>query len=227
MLSFSRAAASRKALLAASLFLASSLFAFSASARIEMGKDYDELISPQPVATGDKIEVLEFFSYACPHCAKMEPSVEAWVKKLPKDVVFTRSPVTFNDTITPLVKAYFALESMGLVDKMTPRLFDAIHNTHELNDIGERGITEWMGTQGVNAKQFGAAINSFGVAGKTSRAKQMQQSHNINGIPTFIVDGKYATSPELTGSEAATIKVLNELIVKARQERGAPKGKTK
>jgi thiol:disulfide interchange protein DsbA len=227
MLSFSRVALSRKTLLAVSLFLASSLFAFSASARIEMGRDYDELITPQPVAAGKKIEVLEFFSYACPHCAKMEPFVEAWHKKLPKDVVFKRSPVTFNDTITPLVKAYFALESMGLLDKMTPRLFDAIHDTHELNDIGERGITEWMGTQGVNAKQFGAAINSFGVASKTSAAKQMQKKYGINGIPTFVVDGKYSTSPELTGSQAATIDVINELIAKARQERRGAKGKSK
>lgn len=227
MFSLSHIAPSRKAVLALSLFLASSLFAFSASARIEMGKDYDDLITPQPATTGAKIEVLEFFSYACPHCAKMEPSVEAWSKKLPKDVVFKRSPVTFNETITPLVKAYFALESMGLLEKITPRLFDAIHNTHELNDIGERGITEWMGTQGVNAKQFGAAINSFGVASKTSGAKQMQKKYGINGIPTFVVDGKYATSPELTGSEAGTIKVINELIAKARQERGGSKGKSK
>jgi thiol:disulfide interchange protein DsbA len=215
---------SRQHLVSLSLLLATALFAVSASARIEMGRDYDELITPQPATSKDKIEVLEFFSYACPHCAKMDPALEPWVKKLPKDVSFSRSPVTFNDQITPLVKAYYALEGMGLLDKFTPRLFTAIHQTQELSDIGERGIAEWMGTQGVDAKKFAASMSSFAVAGKTKRAKQVQQSYNINGIPTFVVDGKYATGPELTGSEQNTLRVLNELIAKARQERASKKG---
>jgi protein dithiol oxidoreductase (disulfide-forming) len=206
------------------LLLAAALFAGSASARIEMGRDYDELITPQPTTSKGKIEVLEFFSYACSHCAKMDPALEPWVKKLPKDVAFSRSPVTFNEQITPLVKAYFALEGMKLVEKFTPRLFTAIHQTQELNDIGERGIAEWMGTQGVDEKKFAAAMSSFTVAGKTKHAMQMQQSYNINGIPTFVVDGKYATGPELTGSEQNTLRVLNELIAKARQERASKKG---
>lgn len=214
----------RQTLATFTLLLACALSSFPAAARIEMGKDYDELITAQPTASKDKIEVLEFFSYACPHCAKMEPALEPWVKKLPRDVAFSRSPVTFNDQITPLVKAYFALEGMGLLDKFTPRLFVAIHQTQELNDIGERGIAEWMGTQGVDAKKFAAAMSSFTVAGKTRRAKQMQQSYYINGIPTFVVDGKYATGPELTGSEQNTLRVLNELIAKARQERANKKG---
>ena len=37
------------------------------------GNQYLRLKNPQPVETGKKIEVIEFFSYGCPHCGELEP----------------------------------------------------------------------------------------------------------------------------------------------------------
>ena len=52
-------------------------FALSAAGAAEPveGKDYARLKNPQPTETGKKIEVIEFFSYGCPHCADLEPHV--------------------------------------------------------------------------------------------------------------------------------------------------------
>ena len=66
-------------------------------AQLVEGKNYTRLKSPVPVETGQKIEVIEFFSYGCPHCAELEPHIDAWLAKLPPDVQFRRVPVFFQD----------------------------------------------------------------------------------------------------------------------------------
>ena len=40
----------------------------SAQDNWEAGKNYFLIEPPQATTTGDKIEVVEVFSYACPHC---------------------------------------------------------------------------------------------------------------------------------------------------------------
>ncbi len=59
-----------------------------------------EIISPaQPTQHADKIEVIEFFWYGCPHCYHFEPTLEKWLKNLPKNVEFIRQPAAFTGTV--------------------------------------------------------------------------------------------------------------------------------
>ena len=75
------------------------------------GKDYVPISPAQATETGNKIEVVEVFSYACPHCYEFEPKLEPWLKSLPADVAFRRMPVSFGrDSWANLAKAYFTLE---------------------------------------------------------------------------------------------------------------------
>ena len=53
---------------AGAFVLALTLPAFAQTAAPQEGKDYTRLANPVPVETGKKIEVIEFFSYGCPHC---------------------------------------------------------------------------------------------------------------------------------------------------------------
>jgi len=91
------------------------------------GREF-KAISPALVTAKDKIEVLEFFSYGCPHCSDFNPLVSHWAAKLPKDVSFRRVPVGFNrPEWTRLARLYFALESTGDLAKLDAAVFDAIH----------------------------------------------------------------------------------------------------
>ena len=45
------------------------------------GTEFTRVNPPVAPAAGTKIEVLEFFSYACPHCSAFEPTLEAWAKQ--------------------------------------------------------------------------------------------------------------------------------------------------
>ena len=78
----------------------------TASAQLTEGKNYARIANPQPVETGKKIEVIEFFSYGCPHCAELEPYLDTWLAKQPQDVAFRRVPVMFQQRWIPLAKIY-------------------------------------------------------------------------------------------------------------------------
>src|SRR5256885_5160608 len=118
------------------------------------GTDYRKVEPRQPTDSPGKIEVIEFFSYACPHCNEFYPLVSAWVAKLPKDVVFKRVPIGFGRAAwINLAKAYYALEATGELGRLDDTLFHALHEEH-LPLFDENSIREWVGKQGADASKF-------------------------------------------------------------------------
>lgn len=207
------------ALVAAAIF---SLSAVAAGPEAFEGHDYTRLKSAQPVATGKKIEVLEFFWYRCPHCFQLEPGLNKWLKTLPKDAQVRRVPAVFREDWMPGAKLYYTLEQMNLLDKLHHKVFDAYHVENiNLNDPAVLG--GWIVKQGVDRKKFEAIYNSFSTQSKATQGARLATTYAITGVPAFIIDGKYATSVSMTGGEARLFEVLDQLIVKARAERGSRK----
>jgi thiol:disulfide interchange protein DsbA len=204
------------AALAAVLWLV--LFAGLASAQLVEGKNYYRLKSPQPIESGKKIEVVEFFSYGCPHCAELEPYLDAWLAKLPPDVQFRRVPVMFQDRWIPLGKVYYTLDALGEEQKLSPDVFKAIHGggTALWN---EKTFFDWAATKGLDRKKVEDVWGSFTIAGKMNRARQLAQAYNVQSVPTVIVDGKFLTASDLVGTHANLPGAIDELIAKARAER--------
>jgi thiol:disulfide interchange protein DsbA len=191
------------------------LCATCAHADAVLGKDYKLMNPPQPTTSGKKIEVLEFFSYGCIHCYHLHPYMEAWEKKAPKDVELQYVPVMFNESAEPLARAFYALEALGLRNKMHDAIFKAMFDQHvDLSD--EKSITDFVAQKGVDRAKFDAAYNSFALQSRIARSNQMTQNYRIMGTPTLVVDGKYV----ITGLQPdATVKVLEEVIKIARKER--------
>jgi thiol:disulfide interchange protein DsbA len=81
-------------------------------------------------------------------------------------------------------------------------------------------LQEWASKNGVDGKKFMDTYNSFAVTGKAQRAKQLTRAYAITGVPALVVDGKFMTSASQTGSNEKLFPVLDELIKKARAERG-------
>ena len=206
-------------------FFAAAVFSLSALAagpEAFEGHDYTRLKQAQPVATGKKIEVLEFFWYRCPHCFQLEPGLNAWLKTLPRDAQVRRVPAVFRDDWMPGAKLYYTLEQMKLLDSLHHKVFNAYHVQNiNLNDPAVLG--GWIAGQGVDRKQFEDIYNSFSTQSKVTQGARLATTYAINGVPAFIIDGKYATSMSMTGSEARLFEVLDQLIAKARAERGGKK----
>jgi thiol:disulfide interchange protein DsbA len=185
-----------------------------------VGKDYT-LISPaQPTEDAGKIEVLEFFSYGCPHCADFNPLVTAWAAKLPGDVVFRKVPITFGRAAwANIAKLYYALKVTGDLDRLESDVFKAIHNDR-INLFDEKSLLEWVAKKGVDQKKFAEAFNSFGVMSQVRRGDQMAQAYKIQGVPALAVDGKYLVGGKDFNEQLA---IADKLIAKARSEKSGKK----
>ena len=176
------------------------------------GTHYKRLAQPAPVsAPAGKIEVVEFFSYGCPHCYSLEPTLEAWAKRLPPDVVFKRVPVGFNALYENYQKIYYALEAMGEVDKMHAKVFNAIHQQRQRLDK-EADIAAFMTANGVDGAKFLEQFKSFSVQAKVRQAKQLSEAYKIDGVPTMGVQGIYLTSGSLAGSNERALAVTDSLV---------------
>ena len=193
----------------------------SAFAQLVEGKNYARIANPQPVETGKKIEVIEFFSYGCPHCAELEPHLDAWLAKLPPDVAFRRVPVMFQQRWTPLAKIYYTLDALGTETKLSPDVFKAIHGQGVALWDADK-FYDWAATKGIDRNKVKEVYTSFAVDGKMKRAMQLAQQYNIQSVPTVIVDGKFVTSSDRVGTHAQLPAAIDELVNKARAER--PKG---
>ena len=165
--------------------------------------------------------MVEFFWYSCPHCNAFEPTLSAWVKTLPKDVAFRRVPIAFNASFAPQQRLYYALESMGLLDKMHAKVFAAIH-VEKLKLASGETIVEWIGKNGVDSAKFLAEYNSFGVVTKTQRASQLQNAYKVEGVPALGVGGRYYTDGSLAKSMERALQVVDALVADLRPAAAKP-----
>ena len=165
-----------------------------------------------------KIEVVEFFWYNCPHCNAFEPRLAQWVAKLPKDVAFRRVPIAFKADFVPQQRLFFALEAMGLVEKLHAKVFAAIHG-EKLNLSTPEAITEWVARQGVDKAKFMEHYNSFSVITKSSKATQLQNAYKVEGVPALGVAGRFYTDGTKAGSMERTLQVVEFLLTEIRKGR--------
>ncbi|MEO7761644.1 MAG: thiol:disulfide interchange protein DsbA/DsbL [Casimicrobiaceae bacterium] len=190
--------------------------ALSMAADLEEGKDYRRLAKPQATETGKKIEVIEFFSFSCPHCKDMEPFLSEWIKKLPADVQVRRIPAQFSPPWVGTAKVWYTLEGLN-EEKLAPAAFNAIHGQNVRLDQ-DKPFFDWSATQGLDRKKVEDMYNSFAVNGKVARAKTLVQNYGVQSVPTFVVDGKYTTETGTPKQHADIPALLDKLIDKARAE---------
>ncbi|MCW8933505.1 MAG: thiol:disulfide interchange protein DsbA/DsbL [Gammaproteobacteria bacterium] len=198
----------KKISLLALIFL---LPALSQAENYTEGKSYSKL--PQTVATqtADKIEVLEFFWYGCPHCFSFEPTLKKWKQSKPANVTFIRVPAPLNPSWMVHTKTFYTLEIMGEGEKYHEAIFAHMHvKKQKLNS--KSAIADFLAEQGVNKETFLATFDSFAVEMRAKQAMQLGQKYNVSGVPMLAVNGKYTVSGSQAGSYAGMVKVTNHLI---------------
>ena len=206
-------------------FLASLLFLFSSLALADapkLGTEFDAVAQPITTENTAKIEVIEIFWYGCPHCYHMEEPLSAWVKKLPKDVYFKRMPGLPNASWAPMAKAFYAMEALGVGEKLHTALFDAVHKTKTLNPSDEAAAIAWVTAQsGLDKLKVEQAFKSFSVNTNLTRAAQIFRASGATGVPTLVIDGKYITSATQAGGNEQALKVADYIIGNVRTDKVA------
>ena len=206
-------------------FLASLLFLFSSLVLADapkLGTEFDAVAQPITTENTAKIEVIEIFWYGCPHCYHMEEPLSAWVKKLPKDVYFKRMPGLPNASWAPMAKAFYAMEALGVGEKLHTALFDAVHKTKTLNPSDEAAAIAWVTAQsGLDKLKVEQAFKSFSVNTNLTRAAQIFRASGATGVPTLVIDGKYITSATQAGGNEQALKVADYIIGNVRTDKVA------
>jgi len=104
---------------------------------------YNLIDPPQTTANPDKIEVLEYFWFGCPHCFAFEPAINEWAANKPDDVDFIRHAPPLNRGWTAHSEAFYSAEALGITDSMFDQLFNAIHREKkQLRD--RKSISKWV-----------------------------------------------------------------------------------
>lgn len=199
-------------------FAAAFLVAASAQAQVA-GKDYVAINPPQPTENPAKIEVIEFFSYGCPHCKDFHPLISKWAAKLPPDVVFKRVPISFGRAQwANLGKLYYTAEALNELGRLDNAAFIALHEKG-VKLFDDATINQFAVQEGVDGKKFAEAYGSFGVQSKMKRADQLAQGYKVQGVPAIAVDGRYMVLNEGVQGYEDLLARADKVIGKVRSEK--------
>lgn len=179
----------------------------------EAGIDYLVLDKPVKTITADKIEVRELFWYYCPHCYRLEPGLNSWLKTLPDSVQFVRQPAVFSDRWMKGAVFYYVLEELKLLGTLHDKLFHAIHAQKKSFKTKEKFVN-WVASFGVEKAKIDRAFTSFGVRIKVNKSKLNTIKYGTSGVPVLIVNGKYWVDSSHAGGEESLFKVVDFLIQK-------------
>ena len=181
--------------------------------KYQAGKHYFLIEPAQPTSSGNKVEVIEVFSYGCIHCAHFQPTVDEWKKKMPAGAAFSYMPAFFQPTFALFGRAYYTAEVLGVAEKAHADLFKAIFveqkPLHSMDDIAN-----WYAQYGVKADDFVKTSTSFAVETKVNRANQMVKSYNVDGTPSIVVAGKYRVTGASAEGYDKLFDVVNFLVAK-------------
>jgi len=190
----------------------------SALADLIEGEDWRAITPPQPSNTPGKIEVLEFFSYGCPHCASLNPLLKQWESVLPEDVVLRRVPVTFGrQAWANLARLFYTLESLEVLDRLDQAVFTALHE-QRVKLYTEPAIMDWLSDKDVDIQRFKDVFNSFDIQTKLGRSDYLAERYQIDAVPTLTVAGRYAVLGHNAKGMPDLIAIADALIVRARDE---------
>ncbi len=199
----------KTALLLSFLFLVSGTACAEA---FQEGKHYKRVEQSKAIP-GDKIEVLEFFWYGCPHCYSFEPYLGKWKSSKPDNVEFVRVPATFQPLWELHARAYYALQMLDVGEKIHPKFFSEVHNKKNYLKTLD-SLAAFVQKYGVERAEFIDAMNSFAVENNVRKARKLVEGYQLTGVPAVAVNGKYLISASMAGSYDNMIKIIDFLIEK-------------
>ena len=181
--------------------------------------NYVRLSKPLAVQTGQKILVLELFWYRCPHCYRLEPYLNRWLKNSPEYIEYVRLPAVLTKTWEFDARVFYTFEALGVTDILHDAYFDAIHKERR-SFVTEEQVASWATDYGVDQQLIlDTFANSFYVNSKVEAARSITRAYETDGVPTIIIDGKYRTKVSLAGGHDELIDLINYLASIAHKER--------
>lgn len=197
-----------------------------ASAKFTEGKEYKVLpasVSAQPTAKAlleshpGKVEVINFFSYGCSVCNRLEPELEKWnkSKKDSQMVVVVDVPVDWNHAgWENLARSFYIAQTLDVLPKEHKAMFDAVHRQRKTFKTKEALQEFFITDVGVPRAKFDETFDSFNVRRRMKQGEQLRNEYGVMAIPAFVVNGKYYIDVQSAGGLKQMLDVLDYLVNK-------------
>lgn len=192
------------------------------------GLDYEIIQTPQPMLSPvkGKIEVVEVFSYACPHCAHFQPLIGAWKKKIPADVNFIYMHAAGGGAWERFARGFYAAESKKILPRTHEAIFKSIFEAREMTPNASLDeIADFYVKYGVNKQNFLDTMMSKAINDKVAKSTQFSIRTGANSTPTIVVNGKYRISATQDRGQEGMIKTIDFIIARERTAMKAKKPK--
>lgn len=190
------------------------------SSQFKEGQHYIRLVPTQPTFGGsDKVEVVEFFWYGCPHCFDLEPTINRWAENVPANVRFVRAPAMWNDVLKVHAQLFYTAQVLGQNGKIRDpegfrrHVFEEFHLRNN-RLLSEQSILRAFERFGVTETDFRKTWSSFEVAQKMRVAEDLARRYSISGVPAVVVNGKFRTGGAEAGSYPRMLEVVDELVAR-------------
>lgn len=185
--------------------------------RFQEGTHYRVLEEPQSTVDDGRIEVREFFSYACPFCHQFYPMINNYMSNAPDDVTLVHHPVVFRAEWEPVARAYVVARELDVVDEMHGAIFVAYHEENNRITSMEDAQPLFAQYAGIEADAVSDAWDSFAVETSLRRYNRAAQAYGVSATPSLAVNGKYYTDPRMAGSMEALLQVVDYLVERERR----------
>jgi protein dithiol oxidoreductase (disulfide-forming) len=186
----------------------------------QAGVNYDPVVPAQPTSVSSgKVEVMEVFWLACPHCYDLEAYLGNWLKTKPGYVEFVRVPVMWQPVHRAHARLYYTLVALGRQDLLA-KAFATIHQDIDTRQLPLAGnsddetfrLQQQFATQnGISPADFARAYNSAAVNADLQRAEEITNRYHVTDVPLIAVNGKYTTDVPKAGSETRLFRLVNDL----------------
>ncbi|KTD52917.1 thiol:disulfide interchange protein DsbA/DsbL [Legionella quateirensis] len=190
--------------------------AMALAAEFVEGKDYQLVSNPQQSVNKGKTPVItEFFSYGCPWCYKIDPSVNEWASKMGANVQLDRVPVVFKPDWELYAKAYYTAKTLALSEKLSPQLFKAIQEEKKPLS-SKQSMIDFFVAHGVDKEIAKSAFeNSPTIDMRVQNGMTLMAGYQINAVPAFVINNKYKTDLQMAGSQERLFQILDYLVRKS------------
>lgn len=138
--------------------------------------------------------------------------MQAWLRKLPKDVNFVRTPAAMNQVWEMNARGYYVSEALGVRKRTHLPLFHAIHDKGQ-QIFDQKSQAKFFVKYGIPEAKFNSMFNSFAITSKVAQANKLARQYQLTGVPAVVVNGKYVVS----GDNGKVIQVVNYLVDKERK----------
>lgn len=181
------------------------------------GTNYKPIVPAQPTSVpAGKVEVIEMFWYACPHCYAFDPFLESWKKVKASYIEFRRVPVMWSAMHQSHAHLFYTLEALGKEEQLHSKVMDTI--SQRKSDLGSPDEAQALKLQiafakdnGITEADYLKAYNSFSVQANLQKASELGKRYQVEGVPMIIINGKYTTDVGMAGDQGKLIRIINDL----------------